>query len=176
MPSKHHFASTKIMEVIKKTSEIHNKTGALILENGEVLWGYGLGSKKSVVGELCFNTSQTGYQEALTDPSYTKQIITYESNDKISLVNLSERLRLEVRETWKNKDPEVINDSSSFLLVIDNQTSNYQHWKGLKEEKLGSYGIYQIWRIQKKILQERELSLRDEGVLANWKLPRDERL
>ena len=77
MPSKHHFASTKIMEVIKKTSEIHNKTGALILENGEVLWGYGLGVEKSVIGELCFNTSQTGYQEALSDPSYTKQIITF---------------------------------------------------------------------------------------------------
>ncbi len=77
MPSKHHFASTKIMEVTKKTSEIHNKTGALILENGEVLWGYGLGVEKSVIGELCFNTSQTGYQEALSDPSYTKQIITF---------------------------------------------------------------------------------------------------
>ena len=47
------------------------------MENGEVLWGYGLGAQKSVVGELCFNTSQTGYQEALTDPSYTKQIITF---------------------------------------------------------------------------------------------------
>ena len=34
-------------------------------------------SKKAVVGELCFNTSQTGYQEALTDPSYAKQIITF---------------------------------------------------------------------------------------------------
>ena len=63
------------MEVLKKTSEPNKKTAALILENGEVLWGYGLGVKKSVVGELCFNTSQTGYQEALTDPSYTKQII-----------------------------------------------------------------------------------------------------
>ncbi|OUW95098.1 MAG: carbamoyl phosphate synthase small subunit [Pelagibacteraceae bacterium TMED237] len=65
------------MEVLKKTSQIHNKSAALILENGEVLWGYGLGAKKSVVGELCFNTSQTGYQEALTDPSYAKQIITF---------------------------------------------------------------------------------------------------
>ena len=65
------------MEVLKKTSEPNKKTAALILENGEVLWGYGLGVKKSVVGELCFNTSQTGYQEALTDPSYTKQIITF---------------------------------------------------------------------------------------------------
>ena len=47
----------------------------MVFENGEVLWGYGLGT--SVVGELCFNTSQTGYQEVLTDPSYTKQIITF---------------------------------------------------------------------------------------------------
>ncbi len=65
------------MEVLKKTNQLLNKSAALILENGEVLWGYGLGTKKSVIGELCFNTSQTGYQEALTDPSYTKQIITF---------------------------------------------------------------------------------------------------
>ena len=65
------------MEVIKKTPINNKKTAALIFENGEVFWGYGLGVKKSVIGELCFNTSQTGYQEALTDPSYTKQIITF---------------------------------------------------------------------------------------------------
>ena len=65
------------MEVLKKISEKHNKTAALILEDGEILWGYGLGVKKAVIGELCFNTSQSGYQEALTDPSYTKQIITF---------------------------------------------------------------------------------------------------
>tara|TARA_Y100000768_G_C23952333_1_gene670887 strand:- start:550 stop:1761 length:1212 start_codon:yes stop_codon:yes gene_type:complete len=77
MPSKHHFASTKIMEVLKKTTQLKNKSAALVLDNGEVLWGYGLGVKKAAVGELCFNTSQTGYQEALSDPSYTKQIITF---------------------------------------------------------------------------------------------------
>ena len=77
MHSKNHFASAKIMEVLKKISQTQEKTAALILENGEVLWGFGLGIKKSVVGELCFNTSQSGYQEALTDPSYTKQIITF---------------------------------------------------------------------------------------------------
>ena len=77
MPSKHHFASLKMMEVLKKTHTQLNKSAALVLENGEVLWGYGLGVKKAIVGELCFNTSQTGYQEALTDPSYTKQIITF---------------------------------------------------------------------------------------------------
>ena len=51
------------MEVLKKEPHIHNKTAALVLENGEILWGYGLGEKKAAVGELCFNTSQTGYQE-----------------------------------------------------------------------------------------------------------------
>ncbi len=65
------------MDVLKKTTQINKKSAALLFDNGEVLWGYGLGVKKAVVGELCFNTSQTGYQEALTDPSYTKQIITF---------------------------------------------------------------------------------------------------
>ena len=65
------------MEVPKKELHIYKKTAALVLENGEILWGYGLGEQKAAVGELCFNTSQTGYQEALTDPSYTKQIITF---------------------------------------------------------------------------------------------------
>ena len=52
-------------------------TAALILENGDTFWGSGLGSLKADVAELCFNTSQTGYQETLTDPSYSKQIITF---------------------------------------------------------------------------------------------------
>ena len=52
-------------------------TAALIFDDGEVLWGFGIGKIKSVVAELCFNTSQTGYQETLTDPSYAKQIITF---------------------------------------------------------------------------------------------------
>jgi len=52
-------------------------SAALIFDDGEILWGHGLGAIKSVVAELCFNTSQTGYQETLTDPSYAKQIITF---------------------------------------------------------------------------------------------------
>ena len=52
-------------------------TAALLLENGDIYWGHGLGSKKKAIGELCFNTSQTGYQEVLTDPSYSNQIITF---------------------------------------------------------------------------------------------------
>ncbi|MEM8590692.1 MAG: glutamine-hydrolyzing carbamoyl-phosphate synthase small subunit [Pseudomonadota bacterium] len=52
-------------------------TGALALASGEVLWGKGIGAAGSAVGEVCFNTSLTGYQEVMTDPSYAGQIITF---------------------------------------------------------------------------------------------------
>ena len=52
-------------------------SAALILENGDIFWGNGIGSESYAIGELCFNTSQTGYEEILTDPSYAKQIITF---------------------------------------------------------------------------------------------------
>ena len=52
-------------------------TAALVLADGTVFWGKGLGAAGSAVGEVCFNTSLTGYQEILTDPSYAGQIITF---------------------------------------------------------------------------------------------------
>ncbi|HZT88590.1 MAG TPA: glutamine-hydrolyzing carbamoyl-phosphate synthase small subunit [Stellaceae bacterium] len=50
---------------------------ALVLADGTVFWGRGVGAIGSAVGEVCFNTSMTGYQEILTDPSYAGQIITF---------------------------------------------------------------------------------------------------
>ena len=50
---------------------------ALVLASGEVFWGRGAGVTGRAVGEVCFNTSITGYQEILTDPSYAAQIITF---------------------------------------------------------------------------------------------------
>jgi carbamoyl-phosphate synthase small subunit len=49
----------------------------LALADGTVLWGTGVGAPGAAVGEVCFNTSITGYQEILTDPSYAGQIITF---------------------------------------------------------------------------------------------------
>ncbi|MEW6611126.1 MAG: glutamine-hydrolyzing carbamoyl-phosphate synthase small subunit [Pseudomonadota bacterium] len=48
----------------------------LALEDGTLFWGEGIGSQGQAVGELCFNTAMTGYQEILTDPSYARQIVT----------------------------------------------------------------------------------------------------
>ncbi len=54
-----------------------SKNSVLILETGEKFFGYSFGSEKLGIGELCFNTSMTGYQEIITDPSYTNQIINF---------------------------------------------------------------------------------------------------
>ena len=52
-------------------------TAALALADGTVLRGRGLGARGEAVGEICFNTAMSGYQEILTDPSYAGQIITF---------------------------------------------------------------------------------------------------
>ena len=52
-------------------------TGAVILDDGSIFWGHGAGKIGSNIGEICFNTSITGYQEILTDPSYAGQIINF---------------------------------------------------------------------------------------------------
>jgi carbamoyl-phosphate synthase small subunit len=52
-------------------------TGVLVLADGSVLWGHGFGAEGAAVGEVCFNTAMTGYQEVMTDPSYAAQIVTF---------------------------------------------------------------------------------------------------
>ncbi len=52
-------------------------TAALVLADGTVIWGQGLGAAGAAVGEVVFNTAMSGYQEVLTDPSYAAQIITF---------------------------------------------------------------------------------------------------
>ena len=52
-------------------------TACLVLADGTVLEGFGLGATGRAVGEVCFNTAMTGYEEILTDPSYAGQIITF---------------------------------------------------------------------------------------------------
>ncbi|WP_293466489.1 carbamoyl-phosphate synthase domain-containing protein [Phenylobacterium sp.] len=52
-------------------------TGVLVLADGTVLQGIGVGAVGEAVGEVCFNTAMTGYQEILTDPSYMAQIVAF---------------------------------------------------------------------------------------------------
>ncbi|MBO6824793.1 MAG: glutamine-hydrolyzing carbamoyl-phosphate synthase small subunit [Sneathiella sp.] len=61
-------------------SHIHEPrtaTAVLVLADGSVFHGFGIGREGETVGEVCFNTSMTGYQESLTDPSFAGQMITF---------------------------------------------------------------------------------------------------
>src|SRR5579864_8008734 len=52
-------------------------TGVLALADGTILQGVGVGAVGEAVGEVCFNTAMSGYQEILTDPSYMAQIVAF---------------------------------------------------------------------------------------------------
>ncbi len=79
-------------------------TGVLVLANGEVIEGFGVGATGSAVGEVCFNTAMTGYQEILTDPSYAAQIVTF-TFPHIGIVGVND------------EDVEVVNAASSSAAV-----------------------------------------------------------
>ena len=69
--------------MIKKAKKTNSKiksqinTGVLVLENKKVFKGIGIGYQGEATGEICFNTSLTGYQEIISDPSYAGQIINF---------------------------------------------------------------------------------------------------
>ena len=69
--------------MIKKAKKTNSKiksqinTGVLVLENKKVFKGIGIGYQGEATGEVCFNTSLTGYQEIISDPSYAGQIINF---------------------------------------------------------------------------------------------------
>ena len=73
-------AASQAAPAAARQSEILRPPGAdaaLVLADGTVFWGRGAGAPGTAIGEVCFNTAITGYQEILTDPSYAGQIITF---------------------------------------------------------------------------------------------------
>jgi len=58
-----------------KEQKVLNKQAKIVLENGKVFTGFSFGARGERCGEVVFNTSMTGYQEILTDPSYKGQIV-----------------------------------------------------------------------------------------------------
>src|SRR5512135_3861241 len=64
------------MWVVGCVGSLREMKAILALEDGSVFHGAGFGARASACGEVCFNTSMTGYQEILTDPSYKAQIVT----------------------------------------------------------------------------------------------------
>ena len=70
-------AKTNLTHKSKDNLQKINPTGILVLENGNFFKGFGFGFESTATGEICFNTSITGYQEIISDPSYASQIINF---------------------------------------------------------------------------------------------------
>ncbi len=79
-------------------------TAVLVLANGQVIEGFGVGAVGEAVGEVCFNTAMTGYEEILTDPSYAAQIVTF-TFPHIGIVGVND------------EDIEVVNPAASSAAV-----------------------------------------------------------
>ncbi len=97
---------------------------------------------------------------------YTKQIVFYESSDAEGVLNLFERFNFDRRINFQDK-PNYDNDS--FLVVIDKYSSREVHWSNINHQKLGSYGIYNLWRIKRSDLNSQATHLISKGFEANWR-------
>jgi carbamoyl-phosphate synthase small subunit len=62
---------------LSRASQPKGATGVVVFADGRTVWGQGFGAEGEAVGELCFNTAMTGYQEVMTDPSYARQVIAF---------------------------------------------------------------------------------------------------
>ena len=62
---------------VNSTNKSNFNPGILVLENKSIFKGIGIGYEGTATGEVCFNTSITGYQEIISDPSYAGQIINF---------------------------------------------------------------------------------------------------
>ena len=97
---------------------------------------------------------------------YSRQIVFYEPNTKEGLINLSDRLNTDRRESYEDQ-PDY--EYKSLLVVIDEYSSRSQHWSNINHQKLGEYGVYNLWRIQKTDLNKYSELLLKNGYNSDWK-------
>lgn len=121
----------------------HAVTAVLVLEDGTVFKGKGFGATVKRVGEICFNTSMTGYQEIMTDPSYAGQVITFTFPH--------------IGNTGTNEeDLESLNPAARGMIVRQNPTDP-SNWRSLKSlhEWLETHDIPGIGGVDTRVLTQR---------------------
>jgi hypothetical protein len=96
---------------------------------------------------------------------YSRQIVFYEPNTEEGLINLSERLNTDRRENFEDQ-PDY--EYKSLLVVIDEYSTRRQQWSKINHQKLGKFGIYNLWRIQKSDLNEYSRFLVKSGYKSDW--------
>ena len=96
---------------------------------------------------------------------YSRQIVFYEPNTEEGLINLSERLNTDRRENYEDQ-PDY--EYKSLLVVIDEYSSRLKQWSEINHQKLGKFGIYNLWRIQKSDLNKYSKFLVKSGYKSDW--------
>ncbi len=149
--------------LLKEFSE--QATAAIVLADGTVWWGQGIGAETWNLGEICFNTAMTGYQEILTDPSYAGQILCFTS---VHIGNVGTNL-----EDYESQSPHIL---GCILRNPITEPSNYRAQQDL-DGWLKKHNIPGIVGIDTRALTHR---LRTEGSLdailvhnrkQDWNIP-----
>ncbi len=96
---------------------------------------------------------------------YSRQIVFYEPSTEEGLINLSERLNTDRRENYQDQ-PDY--EYKSLLVVIDEYSTRRQQWSKINHQKLGKFGIYNLWRIQKSDLNKYSRFLVKSGYKSDW--------
>ena len=125
-----------------------NASAVIVLADGSVFYGQGIGAQTKAVGEICFNTSMTGYQEILTDPSYAGQIINF-TFPHIGNVGTNEQ------------DIETVNPAARGCILRE-QITDEESWRATKHfnDWLKTYNLPGICGIDTRALTRR---IRDIG-------------
>ena len=97
---------------------------------------------------------------------YSRQIVFYEPSTEEGLINLSERLNSDRRNNYADQ-PDY--EYKSILVVIDEYSTRQKQWSKINHQKLGKYGIYNLWRIQKSDLNRYSEFLVNSGYKSDWK-------
>ena len=136
------------MSTLSTVKQPADASAVILFADGTVFFGKGFGAETKTVGEICFNTALTGYQETLTDPSYAGQIITF-TFPHIGNVGTNE------------EDLETINPAARGLIVREDVT-NPSNWRAQKhlDEWLKSYNLPGISGIDTRALTR---YIRDNG-------------
>ncbi|MEA1912449.1 MAG: glutamine-hydrolyzing carbamoyl-phosphate synthase small subunit [candidate division WOR-3 bacterium] len=142
----------------KPGKKLEEKIPKLILEDGSVFQGYPFGSKKTVTGEVVFNTGMVGYSESLTDPTYRGQILvlTYPLIGNYGVPGDEKEDNL-----LKNFESDRI---QVLGLIIADNPNGYSHWNAKKSlsDWMKEYNIPGIYGIDTRKLTKK---LREKGTL-----------
>ena len=138
-------------------------TKKIVLENGREFYGYGFGADREAINEIVFNTSMVGYQEIMSDPSYTDQMVvmTYPLIGNYGMAD----------EDYETKTPTI---GGMIVREYNDSPSNFRYTKTLNEV-FEEHDIPAIWGVDTRALTR---IIRDEGtqkvLITDVATPREE--